>query len=58
MNIFILAGLLINLAYNIVNRFVVKIPRRIAMPVLLIGIVCIVIGMVQMGRDGLLCWAK
>ena len=55
MNIFVLVGLLINVAYNIVNRFVVKIPSKIAITILTIGIACLVIGFVQMGQSGLFC---
>ena len=55
MNIFVIVGLLINVAYNMVNRFVVKIPSKIAIPILVIGIACLVIGFVQMGQSGLFC---
>ena len=48
MNTFILIGLLVNVAFQLVNRFVVKIPCKIAIPILLIGIACLLIGAVQM----------
>ena len=52
MNPFIIAGLLINAVVNIVNRFVVKIPCKIAIPLLLIGIARLVSGAVQMRQQG------
>lgn len=55
MNTFIMIGALINAAYQIINRFVVKIPCKIAIPILVIGIACLVIGAVQMGQGGLFC---
>jgi len=58
MNTFIMVGLLINAAYHLINRFVVKIPCKIAIPVLVIGIACLGIGAVQMGQGGLLCGRK
>ena len=48
MNTFILIGLLVNIAFQLVNRFVVKIPCKIAIPVLLIGIACLLIGAIQL----------
>ena len=48
MNVFVIIGLLINLAFQLINRFVVKIPSKIAIPILLIGIACLLIGAVQM----------
>ena len=48
MNTFILIGLLVNVAFQLVNRFVVKIPSKIAIPVLLVGIACLLIGAIQL----------
>ena len=58
MNAFIVIGLLINVAFQLVNRFVVKVPSKIAIPVLLIGIACLLIGAVQAGQGGLFCGRK
>ena len=54
MNIFIIAGLLIHVVYILVNRFIVEIPTRIAILVLLIVIACLVIGFVQMKQQGII----
>ena len=48
MNVFMIVGLLINLAFQLVNRFVVKVPSKIAIPILLISIACLLIGVVQL----------
>lgn len=58
MNVFVIVGLLINLAFQLINRFVVKIPNKMAIPILLIGIACLLIGAVQMGQGGLFCGRK
>ena len=53
MNSFVVLGLLIDVTYIMINRFVVKIPCKIAIPILLIGIACMAIGTVQMKWQGL-----
>lgn len=58
MNVFVIIGLLINLAFQLINRFVVKIPSKIAIPILLIAIACLLIGVVQAGQGGLFCGRK
>lgn len=58
MNVFMIVGLLINVVFQLVNRFVVKVPSKIAIPVLLIGIACLLIGAVQAGQGGLFCGRK
>ena len=58
MNVFMIVGLLVNVAFQLVNRFVVKIPSKIAIPILLIGIACLLIGVVQAGQGGLFCSRK
>lgn len=58
MNVFMIVGLLINVAFQLVNRFVVKIPSKIAIPILLISIACLLIGVVQAGQGGLFCSRK
>lgn len=55
MNVFMIVGLLGNVAFQLVNRFVVKIPSKIAIPILLIVIACLLIGVVQAGQGGLFC---
>lgn len=58
MNVFMIVGLLVNVVFQLVNRFVVKIPSKIAIPILLIGIACLLIGVVQAGQSGLCCGRK
>ena len=55
MNIFVIVGLLINAVYIIVNRFVVTVPNKVAIPILVVGIACMVIGFVQMRQGDLFC---
>ena len=52
MNVFVIVGLLINVVYQLFNRFVVKIPCKLAILILLIGIACLLIGTVQMKQQG------
>ena len=54
MNKFIVIGLIIDVVHILINRFVVKIPCKIAIPILLIGIGCLVIGFVQMKQQGII----
>lgn len=54
MNVFVIVGLLINVAFQLINRFVVKIPSKIAIPVLLASIAFLVIGFVQMKQSGVI----
>ena len=51
MSIFAVLGLLIYTTYIIVDRFVVKLPNKMAIPILVIGIACMAIGFVQMKRQ-------
>lgn len=53
MNIFVIVGLLINAGYILINRFVVNIPNKVAIPVLLTGIACLIAGFVQMKQQGM-----
>lgn len=55
MNIFVIVGLLINAVYIIVNRFVVTVPNKVAIPILVVGIACMVIGFVQMRQGDQFC---
>ena len=52
MNIFVSIGLVICVACIVVNRFIREIPGKLAVPLYLIGIVCFIIGMVQMKQSG------
>lgn len=52
MNKFIVIGLIIVALYFLINRFVVRIPGKIAAPVMLIGIACFVVGFVRMKQQG------
>lgn len=52
MNKFIMIGLIMEVVYFILNRFVVKIPSKIAIPVLVIGMACLIVGFVQMRQQG------
>ena len=54
MNKFILIGLIIEAAYFILNRFVIRIPGKIAIPVLLVGAACFIAGFVQMKQQGII----
>lgn len=54
MNKLIMIGLIIEVVYIIINRFIVKIPTKIAIPVLMAGIACLVIGFVQMKQSGVI----
>ena len=54
MNKFIVIGLIMEAAYLIINRFVVKIPCKIAIPILLVGIACLIVGTVQMKQQGII----
>ena len=52
MNIIIAIGLLICGACIVINRFVVEIPSKIAIPVYIIGIACEIVGMILMKKNG------
>ena len=52
MNIIIAIGLLICVACIVINRFVVEIPSKIAIPVYIIGIACEIVGMILMKKNG------
>ena len=53
MNRLITIGLLINAACIVTDRFIVKIPSMIAIPLLAVGIISLVIGSVQMKRKSM-----
>ncbi len=52
MNIIIAIGLLICVACIVINRFVVEIPSKIAIPVYIIGITCEIVGLILAKRNG------
>ena len=52
MNIIIAIGLLICVACIVINRFVVEIPSKIAIPVYIIGITCEIVGLILMKKNG------
>jgi len=55
--IFLLAGILLNCALIVINRFVVKIPGKIQIPLCLVGIALLIVGLVMVGGD-IGCWMK
>ena len=48
MNYFLIAGILLNSALIVVNRFVKRLPNWLQIPLLLLGIGLILAGMVMM----------
>jgi hypothetical protein len=46
MNYFLIAGILLNTVLIVVNRFVKRLPDGVQIPLLLLGIVLIVAGMI------------
>lgn len=55
--IFLLAGILLNTVLIVINRFVVKIPTKIQMPLCILGIVLLIIGLALSGAE-LGSWLK
>lgn len=47
MNWFLIIGILLNSALNVVNRFIYKLPNKVQFPLLFFGIVLLIIGIVQ-----------
>lgn len=52
MNILIGIGLLICAVCIVINRFVVEIPGKIAIPVYIIGIACEIAGFILLRKNG------
>ena len=50
MNYLLIAGILLNTILIVVNRFIYRLPNRIQIPLLLVGIGLILAGMVMMRR--------
>ena len=46
MNCFLIAGILLNSVLIVVNRFIYRLPNRIQIPLLLLGIGLILAGMI------------
>ena len=50
MNWCLIIGILLNSALIVVNRFIRKLPNKVQIPLLILGIVLLVIGLVQSGN--------
>ncbi len=47
MNWCLIVGILLNSALIVVNRFIYKLPNKVQLPLLILGIVLLIIGLVQ-----------
>lgn len=50
MNWFLIIGILLNCALIVVNRFIYKLPDKVQFPLLILGILLLVVGLVQVGN--------
>ena len=50
MNWYLIAGILLNSGLLIINRFIYKLPDKVQFPLLILGIVLLIIGLVQSGH--------
>lgn len=50
MNWCLIIGVLLNIALIVVNRFIYKLPDKVQFPLLILGIVLLIIGLVQSGN--------
>ena len=50
MNWCLIIGVLLNSALIVVNRFIYKLPNKVQFPLLILGIVLLIIGLVQSGN--------
>ena len=50
MNYFLIAGILLNLAQIVINRFIYQLPNWIQIPLCLLGISLILAGMVMLRK--------
>ena len=50
MNWCLIVGILLNSALIVINRFIYKLPDKVQFPLLIIGMVLLVIGLVQSGN--------
>ena len=47
MNYFLIAGVLLNTVLIVVNRFIYRLPNRIQIPLLLLGIGLMIVGLIM-----------
>ena len=47
MNWFLIIGILLNSALIVVNRFIYKLPNKVQFPLLILGTVLLILGIVQ-----------
>lgn len=50
MNVCLIIGVLLNSTLIVVNRFVRKLPDRVQFPLLILGIVLLIAGLLQLGN--------
>ncbi len=50
MNWFLMTGIILNALLIVVNRFIYKLPNKVQIPLLILGIILIVIGIVKLGN--------
>ena len=50
MNWCLIIGILLNSLLIVVNRFIYKLPDRVQFPLLILGIVLLIIGLIQSGN--------
>lgn len=50
MNWYLVIGLLLNSALIVVNRFIYKLPNKVQFPLLILGIILLIVGLVQSGN--------
>jgi len=52
MNIYLMIGILLNTALIVINRFIYKLPNKVQLPLLILGLVLMGIGAAQSGKLG------
>ena len=50
MNWRLIVGILLNSALIVINRFIYKLPNKVQFPLLILGIILLVVGLVQSGN--------
>lgn len=55
--IFLFAGVLLNCALIVINRFVMRISSKVQIPLCIVGIVLLIVGLAMCGAE-LGCWMK
>ena len=53
MNWCLIVGILLNSVLIVINRFIYKLPSKVQIPLLILGIVLLIIGLVQSGNFNL-----